>query len=146
MNGWSLDEYTRHIVPKLKMLGATLHNAGLAPPYRMKLAGCQDIVNGVALRVEPATAEESSRIRRLRDVIATEGLGFRQPGHDVYEFHVSVAYLLKYLDNEERHSLKKELEEHIMRWPLEFELGSPEFCLFDDMHAFYRQFYLSTTP
>jgi hypothetical protein len=144
MNDWTVEEYTSHVTSKLKTLGAALHCADLAPPYRMKLVGCQDIENGVSLRVEPATADENRRIRRLRDKIAAEALGFRHPGHDAYEFHVSVAYLLQSLGDKERASLKAESEGQIIGLCLEFELGSLEFCLFDNMYAFNRQFYMSS--
>lgn len=143
MKSWPVEKYTEHIIPNLKSLSVTLHDAGLAAPYRMKVVGCQDIVNGVAFRVEPVTAEENSRIRRLRDIIAVEGLGFRHAGHDVYEFHISLAYVLQNLDATERNNLKKELEERLGGVPLEFELGSPEFCLFDNMYNFRRQFYIA---
>ena len=146
MNDWTVEEYTSHITSKLKALGADLHRAGLAPPYHMKLMGCQDIENGISLRVEPATAYENCRIRRLRDKIAAEAFGFRHPSHDVYEFHVSVAYLLQKMEDKEKANLKTELEEQIMGLAVEFELGSPEFCLFDNMYAFDRQFYLYTAP
>ena len=110
------------------------------PPYLMSVVGfTQSGIIGV--HVEPRTLEENARLRGLRDRLS-EALKIRHPDHEVYGFHLSLAYLLRYLTDEQKKELSLLLEEHLKSMPTEFELGAPEFCKFEDMFAYHRQFYL----
>lgn len=133
-----VQEHTTAVAAKLCKLNQSLVEEGLAAPYRMRAVSFQPLTTGIALRLEAASSEEDGRIRRLRDRLADEGLGFRMPGHNTYQFHVSVAYLVWHLDDSEKEALEARLEEQLagFQQSLEFELGSAEFCVFDDMFAF----------
>ncbi|PDT02305.1 hypothetical protein CO666_21295 [Rhizobium chutanense] len=113
---------------------------GSAPSYRLRIAGWQPLVNGIALRLAPESAEEM-RLRRVRDRLS-ELLQLRHPGHEDYVFHLSIAYLIRHPDEEQRAALSALLFELLSGLPDEFELGAPEFCRFADMFAFHRQFFL----
>ena len=80
-------------------------------------------------------------MRRLRDRLA-DTLGFRAPNHEIYGFHISIAYLMRHIDGEEREELNKLFAGHLPAVQQEFELGAVEFCTFENMYAFRRLFYL----
>ncbi|KIN03387.1 hypothetical protein OIDMADRAFT_51352 [Oidiodendron maius Zn] len=136
-----LAESTEEFAQKLRELGLELKREGLAPPYRMRIRGFDAAVVGIGLEIEGATAEEEKRMRRLRDRLA-DAIGFRAPNHETYVFHLSMAYLLRHVDGEERVELNKIFAQHLSAVRREFELGAVEFCTFQNMHAFPRLFYL----
>ncbi|KAF2016908.1 hypothetical protein BU24DRAFT_448702 [Aaosphaeria arxii CBS 175.79] len=136
-----LADCTKEFAEEVQKLGRELEKDGLAPPYRMRAVGFGDTLVGIGLRVEGATAEEEKRMRRLRDRLA-DAVGFKAPNHDVYEFHLSVAYLLRHIDGEDREEMNRFLAEQLKIFDEVFELGAVEFCTFDDMYLFTRLFYL----
>ena len=136
-----LAESTAEFAHQLRQLGLELENEGLAPPYRMRVRGFDECVIGIGLWIEGATVEEEMRMRRLRDRLA-DALGFRAPNHETYRLHISVAYLMRYIDGEDREELNEVLAQLLQGMPLEFELGAVEFCTFENMYSFRRQFYL----
>ena len=115
------------------------------PPFRMAVDGFEPLEDGIALKVVPATPAEESRLRHLRDRLS-KVLQIRHPGHDTYSFHVSLSYMLRRLDQrpEDYEKIWAFLQEYRSKLPDVFELGAPEFCIFDDMFAFRRQFFLGT--
>jgi len=136
-----LDECTRLFAERLQALGHSLESEGLAPPYRMKVRSFDPLVNGIGLEVIGATVEEEQRMRRLRDRIA-DTMGFRAPNHDTYCFHISVAYLLRHLSQQERRELERVTAQHLPALELHFDLDAVKYCAFEDMHLFSRVFYL----
>lgn len=110
-------------------------------PFRMTLSGWEPLEDGIALTVTPATDEETSKLRDLRDRLA-EHLGLRHPGHDEYSFHISLAYTLRYLSRDQIDTTLGFLEKWRGRLPASFELEEPEFCVFEDMFAFRREGHL----
>ncbi|KAH0841384.1 hypothetical protein AYO21_04981 [Fonsecaea monophora] len=136
-----LDEYTVEFSKTLGELGDQLQSEGLAPPYKMRVRGFDPAVVGVGLEIEGATDEEEKRMRRLRDRLA-DAMGFRAPRHDMYIFHVTVAYLLRHVDGDDRLALNKTFAELLPKVKMEFDLGAVEFCVFQDMCAYPRLFYL----
>ncbi|KAH8819017.1 RNA ligase/cyclic nucleotide phosphodiesterase [Xylogone sp. PMI_703] len=136
-----LDMCTEDFSKKLRRLGLELEKEGLAPPYRMRVRGFDPAVVGIGLEIEGATADEEKRMRRLRDRLA-DTLGFRAPNHETYGFHISMAYLMRHIDGEERDELNKLFEQHLPELQREFDLGAVEFCTFENMYAFPRLFYL----
>ncbi|OCL04412.1 DUF1868-domain-containing protein [Glonium stellatum] len=111
------------------------------PPYRMSITGFDPLEIGIGVRLEPKTPGEAERLRNLRQRLA-DTLQIRHPGHDSYGLHLSIAYLIRHLTKEQKGELLALLEGHLREMPLDFELGAPEFCKFENMHAFHRQFYL----
>ena len=114
---------------------------GIEPPFRMAIEGWETLKDGIAVRIVSASAADELRLRQLRDRLA-ELLGICHPIHDTYVFHVSVAYLLRHLNQQESQDIWAFLQEHSSELPHIFELGAPEFCLFDDVFAYYRQLFL----
>jgi hypothetical protein len=139
--GRPLEEITEDFSQKLRQLGLELESEGLAPPYKMKIRGFDGAKVGIGLEVEGATAEEEKRIRLLRDRLA-DLLGLRRPNHDTYGFHISMAYLMRYIEGKNRKMLNALFEKHLPEVQLEFELGAVEFCTYENMYAFARLFYL----
>jgi hypothetical protein len=139
-----LEECTKELGQRLRRLGLELGKDGLGPPYRMRVRGFDPAVVGIGLEVEGSTEEEEKRMRLLRDRLA-DALGFRAPDHETYGFHISMAYLLRHVDGEERDELNKVFAQHLLAVQKEFQLGAVEFCTFENMLSFSRLFYLGET-
>lgn len=111
-------------------------------PYQMCVRGMDPLETGMGIHLEPRTAVEGARLRSVRNRLA-EALDLRHPGHESYGLHFSIAYLLRHLSEEQKAELSGLVLDHLEDAPVEFELGVPEFCTFEDMFAFKRQFYLA---
>jgi hypothetical protein len=136
-----LPESTRDFSQRLRKFGMQLESEGLAPPYKMKVLGFDPAVVGIGLHVQGVTPEEEKRMRRLRDRLG-DVLGFKAPNHEVYPFHITVAYLLRYIEGDNRIELNRMLESLLPEVQIEFELGPVEFCTFENMLEYPRLFYL----
>lgn len=112
-----------------------------APPLKMTVAGWEPLLDGIAVKVVPASIEEDIRLRGLRDRLASH-LKTRYPGHESYSFHISLAYTLCSLEEKDQRATMAFLEEQQSKLPANFELGAPEFCVFDNMMDFRREFFL----
>ncbi|KAF8852206.1 DUF1868-domain-containing protein [Acephala macrosclerotiorum] len=110
-------------------------------PFRLSAIGFKPLVSGISIQLESRTAEENIAIRRLRDRLA-DVTKMKQEKHDKYRFHLTVAYILRYLSDEQEKELRELVTRHFKDMPKELELGLPEFCKFEDMFAFERVFYL----
>ncbi|KAJ7935421.1 RNA ligase/cyclic nucleotide phosphodiesterase [Mycena leptocephala] len=111
------------------------------PPYRLSITGFEPLLTGIGIHLEPSTIGENTRIRELRDRLSN-ALHIRRSNHKTYGLHLTVAYLLRFLTEEQDKELRKLLMDHFDGMPKQFELGAPEFCTFEDMFAFKRLFYL----
>jgi hypothetical protein len=111
------------------------------PPYRMRVRGIDPLEIGLGLHLEFRDAEEQTRFRALRDRIS-ETLNLRHPGHESYGLHLSIAYLLRHLTEDQKADISSLVLDHLNGSPVDFDLGAPEFCTFEDMFAFKRLFYL----
>ncbi|KAJ7366618.1 RNA ligase/cyclic nucleotide phosphodiesterase [Mycena albidolilacea] len=111
------------------------------PPYRISVTGFDPLETGIGVHLEPSTPGENARIRGLRDRLSTL-LHIRHKGHATYGLHLSMAYLLRILTEEQEKELRGLLMDHFNGMPKLFKLGAPEFCTFEDMLAFKRLFYL----
>ncbi|TPX16633.1 uncharacterized protein E0L32_003574 [Thyridium curvatum] len=136
-----LAEMTSEFAGRLRELGQQLEAEGLAPPYRMRVRNFDGALIGIGIEVEGATADEERRMRRLRDRLA-DAMGFRAPNHETYQFHLSVAYLMRHLEPDDRAALDEVRDQHFPSIQREFTLGDVEFCTFEDMYSFPRVFYL----
>ncbi|RSL94351.1 hypothetical protein CDV31_014339 [Fusarium ambrosium] len=137
-----LHESTADFSKRLRQFGLNLEAEGLAPPYRMAVRGFDlPATVGVGLRVEGATPGEERRMRRLRDRLG-DTLGFKAPNHETYRFHITIAYLLRHIDGNDRDEFHRVLMMQVPDVEMDFELGRVEFCLFENMLAFPRVFYL----
>ncbi|KAJ6509037.1 RNA ligase/cyclic nucleotide phosphodiesterase [Mycena sanguinolenta] len=112
------------------------------PPYHLSILRFGIGGAGITLRLEAYTAQENARMRNLRDRLSSL-LHIRGKDHDTYGFHLTVAYLLRFLTGEQEKELTHLLKEHFeTEMPKQFELGPPEFCIFEDMFAFEPVLYL----
>ncbi|KAJ6509043.1 RNA ligase/cyclic nucleotide phosphodiesterase [Mycena sanguinolenta] len=111
------------------------------PPYHLSITGFDPLETGIGVHLEPYTPEENARLRGLRDRLSPL-LRIRSTDHATYVLHLSMAYLLRILTEEQDKELRKLLMDHFESMPKQFQLGAPEFCTFEDMFAFNRLFYL----
>ncbi|KAL7941151.1 RNA ligase/cyclic nucleotide phosphodiesterase [Trichoderma barbatum] len=116
-------------------------NLGIQVPIHMSVSGLVMSQGGIRLDLAPIDAAEEKRLRGLRDRLS-ELLEIRARGHNTYVFHLALAYRFIPVSQEDEDGLSKLLEEGYKAIPHEFELGVPEFCYFDDMYVFHRQFFL----
>ena len=90
------------------------------------------------LRVEGATAADRHAMAAWRNAFA-EVLGYQHPDHDSYEFHITMAYLIDWLDDaalpDWQHMLNTVEADIVQRAPV-LELRAPAFCSFADMNWF----------
>lgn len=127
-------------------IGARLRREPFGGPqrFRMRAARFAPLTDALILRLEPADAAEDVAIRTLRDRIA-DRIGMRLAGHDDYTFHITLGYFVGQPTDEAFTALAALLEEELadLRANLPpFEVGPGEYCLFNDMFCFQRQFFL----
>ncbi|KAF4823259.1 hypothetical protein CGCSCA5_v002021 [Colletotrichum siamense] len=125
----------------VKALGAFDLGDEHAPPYKMTVRGFDPLEIGIGVWLDGRTPAETERLRSLRNKLADK-LNIRHPIHDGYGFHLSVAYLLRHLTDEQNRELLALLLNHFEDMPKEFELSVPEFCTFENMLAFKRACFL----
>ncbi|KAK0734459.1 RNA ligase/cyclic nucleotide phosphodiesterase [Lasiosphaeria miniovina] len=111
------------------------------PPLRLTATAVTSQLFGICVNLRLQTADEESRFRTLRDLLA-DALQIRHPHHANYGLHLSMAYYLSYLDQAQADEIATLLADHFRDMPKEFELGAPEFCTFENMSQFDRLFYL----
>ncbi len=134
-----LAEVHRHFEERLK---AEVFGPKLT--FSMRATATGRLRNGIDIRLRPVDAAEEQAIRTLRDRIAAV-LRLRRAAHDTYGFHITLAYFIAYPGEDEAaelHGLMKE-EVQVLEASLPpFFVGPPEFCHFNDMFVFNRQFFL----
>lgn len=131
-----LADCTAHFAEKLSVLDLRCDL-----PYRMVVRGVDPLETGIGLHLEFRDAEDEVQFRDLRDRIS-EVLNLRHPGHESYGLHFSLAYLVRHPTDDQKRGISKVVLDHLKDAPVEFELGAPEFCTFEDMFAFKRLSYL----
>jgi hypothetical protein len=123
-----VEDVTAYMVDKLN--GLTLPTSFKVRPT--SLGGAKTIW------LEAANANEAQKLRDTRDTLA-EALNLHTPQHDAYGFHITLAYLIRYLSAEDAQSVLDGAEvayEKFVEQVAEIELGALEFCTFGDMTAF----------
>lgn len=95
---------------------------------------------GIALviRLRAVDAENEVRLRNYRNELAN-ATGIRSPNHDSYGFHISLAYILQPLTEDEKAqftAICKQVTDRLRKTVGAFELRNPEFVLFNDMGEF----------
>jgi hypothetical protein len=108
------------------------------PPLRPRPTG---LFAGFSVTLE----DDDGGMRAARDRIR-DATGIRPADHDGYVFHVTLAYLLAHVPEEEARRIAQRSEALFAgfapRVPL-VELGPPELCDFEDMGAFHPRLTLS---
>lgn len=131
-----LDECNEEFLQRLTYLAPRLTLEGLAPPYRLQIAGIEVQSGGMHLKVEAEDDDEERRLRQLRDVLA-DALGFRHPTHESYQWHIGFCYLTKYLDDDET-EVRRVVADVESAVRMKFHLDTLEFCSFENLHRFDR--------
>ena len=93
-----------------------------------------------ALYLEAADVETTNALRRYREQLA-QATGIRFPDHDRYQFHISLAYRLIELSDEEQtelDALLARLDQRLQQSFGLFEAPPPTLTFFDDMFDFVR--------
>lgn len=134
----SLEKCTAHFTSKLRFFNLSNDLA-----YRLSIVGFKALRSGISLHIEPHT--DSYQMRGLRDRLA-DLLKYRHPNHATYRFHLSLAYTLMWLTDDQKAEMMSLLMDHFQGMPKGFELGPPEFCQFEDMFAFEPILSLQNTP
>ncbi|KAI9324599.1 RNA ligase/cyclic nucleotide phosphodiesterase [Zopfochytrium polystomum] len=102
-------------------------------PVRMAVAGRKR--DGIALRLAAADERTDSSLRRLRDRLA-DLLALRAAGHATYEFHLSLAYVVLNLSEDQKRKVEATVDRFLPLMHDAFEIGPPAFCVFDNMSEF----------
>ena len=131
-----------------RIVGERLRAARIAPlsEIRMKVDPADPGYDENTLRMPlvPHDEAEARKLGAFRDTLA-EVVGVRSPNHEKYQFHVTIGYLIRPFDRRELRDALADMatwkDRMASRSPI-IELGRPEYCTFDDMFAFKRQFFL----
>lgn len=131
-----------------RVLGERLKGFALdcALPIRLKvdLEQVQNPARPLTLLLLPVDAAEEAKLRDVRDRLSRL-LAIRSPSHDAYRFHVSLGYPIAWFSGRETSAFQATWRRWVgavaAKSPV-IALGAPEYCVFEDMFAFHRQFYL----
>ncbi|MEM6429857.1 MAG: DUF1868 domain-containing protein [Deinococcota bacterium] len=131
----SVEDVSAYMLDRLK---------GLALPGSFKVRPTS-LDGAKTIWLEPADANEEKKLRDTRNTLA-DALNLRTPHHDAYGFHITLAYLIRYLSPEDAQAVLDGAElayqKFVKRVP-EIELGALEVCMFNDMTAFEPELMLS---
>ena len=112
--------------------------ADMPPPAAMRLRFREVAPYNFAIYLEPADRETDQALRTYRDQVA-EATGVRFADHDSYQFHISLAYRLIELTEEEEEGLTQTLA-HLSRHLHDdfgiFQPPAPQLAFFEDMFHF----------
>ncbi|WP_112320377.1 DUF1868 domain-containing protein [Oceanibium sediminis] len=109
---------------------------GFAAPPAFSVSAVNLLPTGLLL--DGATAADTRVLWRWRDTL-TAPFGFRRPEHDSYRFHMTFAYPLRWLDDDEASRWEDALGEilaDLRRAAPVIPLRAPAFCRFADMTHF----------
>ncbi|MBB3915918.1 DUF1868 domain-containing protein [Rhizobium fabae] len=119
-----------------ELLAARLDGFSMAEPFHIAVVEARPS----GLLVDGATEKDRRVMRAWRDAFA-DLLGYRQPNHADYQFHVTFAYAIEALEDEALPRWQAMLDEvtaDIRRKAPVFELAPPAFCVFEDMNHFHE--------
>ena len=96
------------------------------------------LFGGYSIILEGNTKKDEKIIRDCRNKLS-ELLGIRFENHDTYTFHITLAYILRKLKNEEIEKLIKInfrlLERFLEKFPI-IRIQKPVLCTFENMYEF----------
>lgn len=134
----SLKSCHAHFATRLADLEHGLGPQGVGP---VAVTGYDPITQVIAFRLRPTRQETETGLRDLRDRLSAR-LKMRHGTHETYLWHLTLGYVLRFWTPDEEVRIKAYLEGWLERLPKTFELGVPEFCVYDDMCEFRRMYYL----
>ena len=104
---------------------------------KMRIIGCK-VGSVIVISLEPYTSEDYELLKDFRN-ITSEKTGVRKLNHDEYKYHISFAYKLEELDDDENFPINgmiRVVNERLLNDIPYIELKSPELCFYNDMSAF----------
>ena len=102
--------------------------------------------NTIRIPLEPVDADEFDRIEEFRRSLA-RAIRIPEPAPGTYQFHMTLGYLLGELAAVELQAVLADLtswKERIIAAAPVIRFGTPEYCTFEDMFAFERQFFVGS--
>jgi len=127
-------------------LDATIAEATEDAAARLKDHRCQqkfklrpvEVFGGFTVGITGATDDEETGLRQTRHALR-DALNLHRPDHDAYQFHVTLAYLLRWLSRDEAQEVV-EISQTVANALLQdmpaLTLGPAELCTFETMHRF----------
>ncbi|PJF26696.1 MAG: hypothetical protein CUN53_06865 [Phototrophicales bacterium] len=112
--------------------------ATVAPPDNFRMCMTYIGGKGLSFRLSPADEDTYHALHGYRRRIS-EATGVHYPDHDTYEFHMTLAYNLIVLTDDEKRAFaewKLNLGEALRCDVGVFDTGAPHLTFFDDMFAF----------
>ncbi|MCR9127349.1 MAG: DUF1868 domain-containing protein [Rhodobacteraceae bacterium] len=97
-----------------------------------------EVFGGFSVRMAGATEAEEARLRQARDRLRA-ALNLHRPDHDAYMFHITLAYLLRWLTADEARQvieLAADVTATLLVQMPHLTLGPIELCRFETMHHF----------
>ncbi len=119
-------------------------------PFRFRVADCNpgEMQRTLRLEMEPVDQAENRKLRQLRDRLAS-ATGIRSPMHKQYRFHLSLAYVIDWLDRGEEFRLREDYGEwkHLLQAAMPvIEFGQPAYCTFETMLRYDRRRIVGEIP
>ncbi|MGO8367591.1 DUF1868 domain-containing protein [Rhizobium ruizarguesonis] len=118
------------------LMAARLEGFSMFDPFKVAIAEARPS----GLLVDGATANDRKVMRAWRSALA-DLLGYRQPNHEDYKFHITFAYAIERLEDEALprwQAMLDDVADDIRRQAAVFELTPPAFCMFEDMNHFHE--------
>ncbi|NNG73859.1 DUF1868 domain-containing protein [Rhizobium laguerreae] len=118
------------------LMAARLEGFSMFDPFKVAIVEARPS----GLLVDGATANDRKIMRAWRSALA-DLLGYRQPNHEDYKFHITFAYAIERLEDEALprwQAMLDDVADDIRRKAVVFELTPPAFCVFEDMNHFHE--------
>lgn len=93
----------------------------------------------ILVRFLPESEQSAENLKKFRDDVSDK-LGVRFPDHDSYGFHISIAYQLWEMTQQEKDDIQKvceRLSKEMKDGKVSFTLRQPEMTYFYNMYKFY---------
>ncbi|MBY5837308.1 DUF1868 domain-containing protein [Rhizobium leguminosarum] len=120
----------------IELMAARLEGFSVFDPFKVAVVEARPS----GLLVDGATENDRKVMRAWRNALA-ELLGYRQPNHDEYKFHMTFAYAIERLEDEALprwQAMLDDVADDIRRKAPVLELDPPAFCVFEDMNHFHE--------
>ncbi|MGR9151828.1 DUF1868 domain-containing protein [Rhizobium leguminosarum] len=118
------------------LMAARLEGFSMFDPFKVAIVDARPS----GLLVDGATENDRRVMRAWRNALA-DLLGYRQPSHEEYKFHMTFAYAIERLEDEALprwQAMLDEVADDIHRKAPVLELTPPAFCVFEDMNHFHE--------
>ncbi|MHC2482341.1 DUF1868 domain-containing protein [Rhizobium leguminosarum] len=118
------------------LMAARLEGLSMFDPFKVAIVDARPS----GLLVDGATENDRRVMRAWRNALA-DLLGYRQPSHEEYKFHMTFAYAIERLEDEALprwQAMLDEVADDIRRKAPVLELTPPAFCVFEDMNHFHE--------